>query len=56
MIKLQVEYFCTKVELPGISLNESTQETRFKEIPIPGDKLDYEDLTMSFMVDENLEN
>ena len=57
MIKLpKVEYFCTKVELPGISLGESTQETRFKDIPIPGDKLTYEDLTMSFMVDENLEN
>ena len=57
MIKLpKVEYFCTSSRIAGISLNESVQETRFKEIPMAGDKLDYEDLTMSFMVDENLEN
>ena len=27
-----------------------------KDIPLPGDKLNYESLTMTFLVDENLEN
>ena len=58
IIKLpKVEYFCTSVNIPGISLGGTlTQATPLKDIPIPGDKLTYEPLSMTFMVDENLEN
>ena len=53
----KVEYFCTRVNVPGITLGGNiTQQTPFKDIPLPGDKLTYEPLTMSFLVDENLEN
>jgi hypothetical protein len=53
----KVEYFCTSVNIPGISLGGTlTQVTPLKDIPIPGDKLTYEPLSMTFMVDENLEN
>jgi len=53
----KVEYFCTQVNVPGITLGGSmTQATPLKDIPIPGDKLTYEPLSMTFMVDENLEN
>jgi len=53
----KVEYFCTQVNVPGITLGGSmTQSTPLKDIPIPGDKLTYEPLSMTFMVDENLEN
>ncbi len=58
IIKLpKVEYFCTAVNIPGISLGDTkTQATTFKDLPIPGDKLSYEPLLMTFLVDENLEN
>jgi len=58
IIKLpKVEYFCTSVNIPGVTLGGAmVQETRFKDIPLPGDKLTYEALDMSFIVDENLEN
>ena len=57
IIKLpKVEYFCTSVNIPGVTLGGVAQETRFKDIPLPGDKLTYEALDMSFIVDENLEN
>ena len=57
IIKLpKVEYFCTAVNVPGISLGDATQATSLKNIPIPGDKLTYEPLQMTFLVDENLEN
>ena len=57
IIKLpKVEYFCTAVNIPGITLGTSSQATPLKDIPIPGDKLTYGDLEMSFLVDENLEN
>ena len=53
----KVEYFCTSVNIPGITLGGSpVQQTPFKDIPLPGDKLTYEPLSMTFMVDENLEN
>jgi hypothetical protein len=58
IIKLpKVEYFCTAVNLPGVSLSDNyTQPTPFRDIPLPGEKLSYDRLTMTFLVDENLEN
>jgi len=58
IIKLpKVEYFCTAVNIPGITLGGTmSQPSPLKDIPIPGDKLTYEALSMTFMVDENLEN
>src|SRR5210317_1358960 len=57
IIKLpKVEYFCTAINIPGIQLGSTDQPTPLKDIPIPGDKLTYDTLTMTFMVDENLEN
>ena len=57
VIKLpKVEYFCTSVNIPGISINYVEQQTPLKDIPHPGEKLKYNDLQMSFIVDENLEN
>ena len=57
IIKLpKVEYFCTAANIPGITLGNANQPTPLKDIPIPGDKLDYDTLNISFLVDENLEN
>jgi len=57
IIKLpKVEYFCTAANIPGITLGSTNQPTPLKDIPIPGDKLDYDTLNISFLVDENLEN
>ena len=53
----KVEFFCTAVNLPGITLEGMMeQQTPLKDIPLPGDKLVYGGLNMDFMVDENLEN
>ena len=53
----KTEYFCTAVNIPGISLaGTPVQQTMLKDIPLPGDKLNYENLSMTFLVDENLEN
>ena len=53
----KVEYFCTSVNLPGVSLADNySQPTPFRDIPLPGEKLNYDRLQMSFIVDENLEN
>tara|TARA_Y100001938_G_scaffold89616_1_gene122752 strand:+ start:2932 stop:3591 length:660 start_codon:yes stop_codon:yes gene_type:complete len=52
----KVEYFVTSVNIPGITLSSSVYPTRFKDIPQAGEKLTYESLSLSFLVDENLEN
>ena len=57
IIKLpKVEYFCTSINLPGIRLNTVTQPTPLKQIPVPGDGLTYDNLEMTFLVDEDYEN
>ena len=56
VIKLpKVEYFCTSANLPGINLGTAEQITPLKDIPLPGDRLQYDTLTIQFLVDENLE-
>ena len=52
LIKLpKVEYFCTAANIPGITLGGANHPTPLKDIPIPGDKLDYDTLNISFLVD-----
>ena len=52
----KVEYFVTAVDLPDLSLDATFQSTPLKDIPIPGEKLTYSPLTVTFLVDEYLEN
>ena len=57
LLKLpKVEYFCTSVNIPGVTLSNVDISTPLKSIPVPGTILNYGDLEMSFLVDENLEN
>jgi len=52
----EVEFTCQTANVPGISLGETTLPTPLKDIPIPGDKVSYSSLDISFLVDENLNN
>ena len=52
----KVEFFTVSANLPGISASISIQSTPFKDIPTMGDKLTYDNLSISFIVDEYLEN
>ena len=52
----KVDFFSTKANIPGINLGVAFQPTYLKDIPVPGDKLEFADLSLSFNVDENLEN
>ena len=51
-----VEFFCQSANLPGISIGSASMPTGLKDIPIPGEKVSYQDLGISFLVDENLNN
>jgi hypothetical protein len=52
-----VTYFCQQVNLPSISYDAANMGTRLG-IPhkTPGGKYTYDDLNVSFMVDENMKN
>lgn len=51
-----VIYFGTTLTLPGINIGEAVFPTPFIDMPIPGDKLTYDTITMTFLVDEDLNN
>ena len=52
----KVEFFTVSASIPGISADTINYPTPFKDIPTVGDKLTYENLSISFQVDEYLEN
>ena len=57
MTKLpNVEFFVQTANIPGISLGSTSFETPLKDIAGVGDKVSYQTLDVSFLVDENLNN
>jgi len=51
-----VEFFVQSANIPGISLGSAQQNTPLYDMPLPGDKITFAALDMSFLVDENLNN
>ena len=51
-----VEFFVQSANIPGINLGSATQTNPLYDIPLPGDKITYASLYLSFLVDENLNN
>jgi len=52
----KVSFFCNSARIPELTLALALQPTYLKDIDVPGEKLTYGDLTIRFLVDENLEN
>ena len=52
----QVEFFVQTANIPGIALGSTSFETPLKDIAGVGDKVTYQTLDVSFLVDENLNN
>tara|TARA_B110001454_G_C12631787_1_gene397280 strand:+ start:151 stop:750 length:600 start_codon:yes stop_codon:yes gene_type:complete len=52
----QVEFFIQTANIPGITLGSTSFETPLKDIAGVGDKVTYQTLDISFIVDENLNN
>ena len=51
-----VEFFVQTANIPGIGLGTTEMATPLKDIPMPGDKVNYQSLDISFLVDEKLNN
>ena len=52
----KVDFLCQAANIPAISMGTAVQPTYLKDIPVPGDKVVYDDLTVRFIIDENMEN
>ena len=52
----KADFFSNSASIPGINLGFALQTNYLRDIPVAGDKLTFEDFTLSFFVDENLEN
>tara|TARA_Y200000002_G_scaffold368047_1_gene360692 strand:- start:429 stop:1004 length:576 start_codon:yes stop_codon:yes gene_type:complete len=52
----KVDFFSNSARIPGITLGEINVGNYLKSVPVPGDQVQFEDLTLSFLVDESLEN
>ena len=49
-------WFCTAANIPGITLGESSYPTPMTDMFVTGDKLTFETLNITFIVDEELQN
>ena len=52
----KVDFFCNTARIPEVTLGTATQPSYLKDIDVPGEKISYGDLTIQFLVDENMEN
>jgi hypothetical protein len=49
-------FFGNAVNVPGLIMNTTVQPNYLRNIPRPGTQLDFNDLTIRFLVDQGLEN
>ena len=51
-----VAFFCNEANIPSIDLGVAEQPSYLKNIPVPGDKIQFGDLNLRCLVDEDLKN
>jgi len=51
-----VAFFCNQANIPSLDLGIAEQPTWLKNIDVPGDKIQFGDLSLRFLVDEDLVN
>ena len=49
----EVTFFCQSVNIPGVSMTPTQFATPFTDLPLPGDKIQYDEFRISFLVDED---
>jgi hypothetical protein len=52
----KVAFFCNQANIPDLNLGIAIQPSYTKMLPTPGDIIEFGDLSLRFLVDENLEN
>ena len=52
----KIPFFCNTARIPEINLGTAIQPSYLKDVDVPGDKLTYGDFSLTFLVDENMQN
>ena len=52
----KVDFFSNSARIPELNLELTRQPSYLKNIDVPGERLTFGDLTLRFLVDENMEN
>ena len=52
----KVSFFSNTAQIPGMDLGVTEQPNYLRDIPRPGDQLDFMDFTLRFLIDEDLKN
>jgi hypothetical protein len=52
----KVAFFSNQANIPALDFGVATQTNYLRDIPHLGDKMEFEDFSLRFLVDENLEN
>ena len=52
----KVAFFCNLANIPDLNLGVTEQPNYLRPIPVPGEIIQFSDLNLRFLVDENLEN
>ena len=52
----KVAFFCNQANIPDLTLGVANQPSYLKMIPTPGDIIEFGDLSLRFLVDEDLTN
>lgn len=52
----KTQFFVTAANIPGINLGDAVFPTPLKSVPVMGDDLVFENLEVTFLVDEQLQN
>lgn len=51
-----LEYFCTSTSLPTMTLNPIAIPFRGQQVVVPGDKIDYGQIDVRFIINEDMDN
>lgn len=52
----QVAYTCQSANIPSLQIGNAVMPTPFVDIPIVGDKINFGDLTLRFLIQEDMSN
>ena len=52
----RVAFFSNQAVIPGLQLDTAIQPTYLKNIDVPGDKVNFNDFALRFLVDEDISN
>jgi len=52
----ETTFWCQSANIPGVSVSEGTINTPYRDIPTIGDKMEFETLDITMIVDEDLSN